>query len=293
VDGDHLLRIGGLARRTGVRPETLRAWERRYGLLSPARTSGGLRLYSGADEQRVRRMQDHMVGGLSAAEAARLAAAGGAEPADSSRAWSAERDGARMREALERLDAAEANAALDRLLSSFPLDTVFADVVLPYLREQGERWERGALTVAEEHLATNLVRARLASLTRGWESGGGPLALLACAPGELHDLPLMIFGLALRARGWRIAYLGADTPGESVADAVRKLDPSLVVVSSVLRSRFRAAAKELTVLAGRRAVAIAGAGASESLSESLGCEWLAQGPVAAAERVATGGLAGV
>ena len=192
----------------------------------------------------------------------------------------------RLGAALDGYDADEVNAIFDHLFGSLPLDTVLAEVVIPYLHDLGERWDSRTATVAQEHFASNLLRTRLAVLARGWESGDGPLALLACAPGEQHDLPLMIFGLALRTHGWRIVYLGADTPGESVADAAREIDPALVVVSSVLRSRFRAAADALAAIAGTRPLAVAGRGASESLAEALGCTWLTGGPVAAADRIA-------
>ena len=285
ADGEHHLRIGELGRRVGLKPELLRAWERRYGVLQPTRTAGGLRLYSPADERRIRTMQDRIADGLSPAEAARLVlsdestapAEHGGPPIDG------ELD--RLREALDRFDADEAHATLDRLLAAFVLDTVLGEVVIPYLRELGERWEAGTATVAQEHFASSLIRGRLGALARGWERGGGPLALLACAPGEQHDLPLLAFGLALRARGWRIAYLGADTPGESIADAARELDPELVVVSATHRSRFRSAATELAPVARARRLAVAGGGASASLAESLGAEWLGDGPVAAAERL--------
>jgi MerR family transcriptional regulator, light-induced transcriptional regulator len=285
-DVEHRLRIGELSRRLGLGPEVLRAWERRYGLPRPARTPGGLRLYSPADERRIRLMQEHIAEGLSAAEAARLVLAG-EDGLASDAAGPLEGDAQRLADALDRLDAETANTALDRLLASFLLDTVLAQVVLPYLRELGDRWEQGSATVAQEHFASNLLRGRLMALARGWERGGGPLALLACAPGELHDLPLLIFGLALRARGWRIAYLGPDTPGDSLAEAARGLDPALVVVSAVRRSRFRAAAAELAAVAERHPLAVAGPGAGRSLAESLGAEWLAEGPVAAAERLAS------
>ena len=156
-------------------------------------------------------------------------------------------------------------------------------VVIPYLRELGDLWERGEATVAHEHFASNLLRGRLAALARGWGRGDGPLALLACAPGEWHDIPLLVFGLALRERGWRIAYFGADTPGESLVDAAADLDPALVVVSAVLRARFRQASGELTALARKRPVAIAGRGATTALAESLGCHLFATDPVSAAD----------
>jgi methanogenic corrinoid protein MtbC1 len=196
------------------------------------------------------------------------------------------RDAERLRDALDRFDAAEANAALDRLLAAFLLDTVLAEVILPYLRNLGERWGEGSASITQEHFASNLLRSRLAALTRGWELGSGPLALLACAPGELHDLPLLMLGLALRARGWRVAYLGADTPGETLIDGSRELDPQLVVVAAMVRSRFRRAQADLAAVAREHRLAIAGPGASRSLADSLGAELLAEGPVAAADRVA-------
>ena len=173
------LRIGELSRRVGLKPELLRAWETRYGLLHPTRTPGGLRLYSPADERRVRRMQERMAAGLSAAEAARAVLAEETEAPAEGGGVPLDRDAERLRDALDHFDAAEANATLDRLLASFLLDTVLAEIVLPYLRDLGERWGEGNATIAQEHFASNLLRSRLAALARGWELGSGPLALLA------------------------------------------------------------------------------------------------------------------
>lgn len=288
TDREHHLRIGELGRRVGLKPELLRAWERRYGVLQPTRTAGGLRLYSPADERRIQMMQARMADGLSAAEAATLVltdeSAQQSEQAEHAGPPLAH-EAQRLRDALDRFDADEAHASLDRLLAAFVLDTVLTEVVIPYLRELGERWQAGTATVAQEHFASSLIRGRLGSLSRGWERGTGPLALLACAPGEQHDLPLLAFGLALRGRGWRIAYLGADTPGESIADAARELDPALVVVSATARARFRSAADGLADIARMRPLAVAGEGSSASLAESVGAEWVTEDPVAAAERL--------
>ena len=283
-DREHQLRIGELGRRVGLKPELLRAWERRYGVLQPTRTAGGLRLYSPGDERRVRLMQARIADGLSPAEAATVVLADDGPSGDEA-GPPLEQESERLRDALDRFDADEAHATLDRLLAAFVLDTVVSEVLIPYLRDLGERWAAGTATIAQEHFASSLIRGRLAGLARGWERGGGPLALLACAPGEHHDLPLLAFGLALRGRGWRIAYLGADTPGESMADAARALDPALVVVSATGRARFRQAADDLTAIARARPVAIAGGGASESLAESIGASLVTDDPVAAAERL--------
>ena len=218
------MRIGELSRRVGVSPELLRAWERRYGLLRPERTDGGFRLYSSADERRIQAMQQQLALGLSAAEAASVAlAAAEDEPAAAESAGDlAERRacvGGGARRARRRSRAGRPR----RLFGAFMLETVLGDVILPYLRRLGERWERNEVTIGQEHFASNLLRARLLGLARGWGRGAGPRALLACAPGELHDLPLIIFGLALRARGWRITFLGPDTPVATVAETAQRL----------------------------------------------------------------------
>ena len=228
------LRIGELSRRVGVSTELLRAWERRYGLLSPTRTAGGFRLYGDADEQRVRRMLLHLEAGVSAAEGARLALL---EPADPGAWGRAGQHGAgsaldQLRSALDRFDDAGAHAAFDSLLATFAVETVLRDAVLPYLHELGERWERGDVSIAQEHFASSLLRGRLLGLARGWGNAGSPLALLACVPGDQHDLGLICFGLALRRHGWRIAYLGPDTPLDTLGETARQLGPALVVLTA-------------------------------------------------------------
>jgi methanogenic corrinoid protein MtbC1 len=244
-----------------VSPELLRAWERRYGLLEPTRSTGGLRLYSAADLDRVRAMQQHLAEGLAAAEAAALAAA--AEPrADQAVAFSpaaARRD---LDVSLSAFDEARAHAVLDELLSTATLDSILSDVLIPFLRELGKRWERGEITVAQEHFASSILRGRLLGLARGWDRGIGPRVLLSCAPREQHDLGLVAFGLALRARGFRILYLGADTPIESVAQTARAAHPHAVVVSAVSAERFKEIAGALRELAAEYPVYLGGAGAT-------------------------------
>jgi MerR family transcriptional regulator, light-induced transcriptional regulator len=203
------LRIGELARRTGISPELLRAWERRYGLLRPSRSTGGLRLYSTEDEARVARMVAMIESGLSAAQAASAALA---EPPSPSRgeAFSDVREAPVFDGTLERLTAAldsfdepSANAALDELLSGLTLESVLQGVLLPYLRGIGDPWVAGTATVAQGHFASNVIRARLMGLARGWNVGNGRHVLLACPAAEAHELGLIMFGLVVSRRGWR------------------------------------------------------------------------------------------
>lgn len=277
------MRIGELARRTGVSPELLRAWERRYGLLHPARSPGGFRLYSTDDEGRIRAMRGLLEDGLSAAQAAQLALA----HAESASAAQLPADGAdAFLAALLDFDDSAANAAFDRLLADFSVETVLRDAVLPTLRELGERWERGETTVAQEHFASSLVRGRLLGLARGWDKGVGPRVLLAAPSQEHHDLAMIVFGLALRQHGWRVTFLGTDTPVSTLAEAAAALEPELVVVAAAIPDRLVDIADELTRLARERSVAIAGRGATPELAIRTGTHLLREDPFEASARLA-------
>ena len=276
-----LVRIGELSRRTGVGADTLRAWERRYGLLAPQRSPGGFRLYGSEDVERVSAMKALIESGVSAAEAARLAGSG---PSDAVR--SAGADGSdhaeRLADAFGRFDEADANAILDDAIARFTVDALASRVLLPVLREIGERWESGDVSVAEEHFATALLRGRMLALGRNWGAGRGPLAVLACPPGEQHDLGLIAFGLVLRQRGWRIALLGSDTPIETISDAVVKLGPNVAVLAAVSPERFDAVADEIRSLAAGTPVLIGGDGAGEEMAGRLGARALQADPITAA-----------
>jgi DNA-binding transcriptional MerR regulator len=286
------LRIGELSRRAGVSPELLRAWERRYDLLHPTRSPGGLRLYSLEDLERVRLMSRHIADGLAAREAAALAARAtfgdatdapnaGIEPAA---AFDPRRAIAGLARAVEDFDEPAAQAIVDELLSAATVDAVLSEVVMPFLRQVGDRWERGELSVAQEHFASNVVRGRLLGLGRGWGAGTGPRALLAGPPGERHDLGLIAFGLALRARGWRIDFLGADTPIDSIVRAAHTLAPAVVVVAATGAELLAPIEGELAALARDRTVAIAGE-AARDLEPPNGVTALPGDPVSEAARV--------
>ncbi len=270
------LRIGELARRTGVTPELLRAWERRYGLLRPERSSGGFRLYSAEDERRIGRMTAALERGISAGQAAQLAL--GEEDLPSADT---------LLEALLAFDDVGAHAALDRLLSSLTLETVLRDAVLPTLRELGDRWQRDEITIGQEHFASNLLRGRMLGLARGWDRGSGPRALLACPAGEQHDLSLIAFGLALREHGWRITFLGADTPVATIEQTATALQPDLIVVAAIDAAQLTPLTGELRTLATRFRLALACEGTLETLVDEVGATHLHDGPIEAAAAVAT------
>jgi methanogenic corrinoid protein MtbC1 len=173
---------------------------------------------------------------------------------------------------------------LDRLMSDFTLATALRDVVMPYLRELGERWADGELTIVQEHFASNVLRGRLAGLARGWGNGDGPRAVLACPPDEFHDLPLLIFGIILNRRGWRVDFFGVNTPVVELVDGARRSPPDLIVVAATVPERFSAIRADLADLAGVAPLALAGAGASPEAADAVGARLLTGDPVTAAQQ---------
>ena len=281
----HHLRIGQLASRVGVSTTLLRAWERRYGLLQPVRTDRGYRLYSAEDEARVHSMLALITDGVAPQQAARRVMSDTA-PAAVARADDASpaHDLALLAAALERFDDVAANAVFDELLARYTVRTVLSAVVVPYLADLGDRWARGEATIAQEHFASNVLRGRLLGLARGWDAGIGPRALLACPSGERHDLGLICFGIALRGHGWRITYLGADTPPESLQESIAALAPSAIVLAVTVKADVRIVGDGLGQ--GAPLLAIGGRSATPELAARLGAEVLDCDPVTAAARVA-------
>jgi methanogenic corrinoid protein MtbC1 len=236
-------------------------------------------------------MQAHLAHGLSAAEAAR-AVLGERSPAGADLSPAAEPQlaapaawelSAALRQALDAFDEPAAQAVLDRLMSGLSLPTALRDFVMPYLAELGERWERGTASVAQEHFASNVLRGRLAGLAQGWGSGHGPRAVLACPPGELHDLALMVFGIVLSRNGWRINYLGMSTPLEELTRTAEETHPDLIVLAATLPETLVPLTPQLTALAGRTPLALAGPGATPQIADAIGARLLTGDPVTEAQ----------
>src|SRR4051794_28982356 len=232
-------------------------------------------------------MRGAIARGMPAAEAARVAHSPQAAPARSVE------DGGelsalrlRLRDALTGFDDAGAHDALDRLFGAYTIDTALSEVILPYMHELGERWACKEIGVGHEHFASNLVHGRLLSHARKWDDGQGPLALLACPSGELHTIGLLCFGLALRARGWRITYLGADTPLATLLDLAGALRPARVILASVHSEPYLDAGDLLAELGRQVPVSLAGEGARTTAVTDLGCEVLERDPVTEAAALA-------
>lgn len=281
-DVANVLRIGAISEMTGVSSDVLRVWERRYGLLRPERTAGGFRLYTEADAERVRQMQTLLARGLRAGDAARLILEGHAPYGSQPDTAPLERLQGELLDAMTALDESALQAALDELLGGFDLDTAISRVLIPALSRLGSDWASGTVDVGQEHFGVTLVRARMLALARGWDRGLGPRALLACPPGELHDVSLIMFGLALHRRGWRVAFLGADTPLSSLEAIAHMTRPEIVVLYAHNWSRQARRQADLGELARKIPLLLAGDRA-EAMAASIHTRAFVDDPVAVAE----------
>lgn len=282
-DGESLVRIGELARRAGIPAGTLRAWERRYGVLSPRRGDSGYRLYSAEDERTLRSMVGLIEDGLAPAEAAnrvRSAPPGDEIPLDLGPMAQASRE--ELAAALKEFDGESADRVIDRAIASFSVEAFLSELALPVLREIGDRWASGEADIGEEHFASSLLRGRLLGLARGWGGGTGRRVVLACPAGERHDLGLVCFGLALRANGWRVTFLGADTPADAILACVEKKSPALLVLFAMESTWFELMEDGLAELASMTQVRLAGGGTDADLCDRTGALPLEGDPVEAA-----------
>jgi len=226
------LRIRTIARLTGIREATLRAWERRYGFPRPHRTENNYRVYGREEVEGIRRVARLIEGGLSVSEAIAQVRTTplrvlpvGEQLAE--RFWSA----------VMVMDAEEAAHVLEEAQAGMDALAACDALLMPLLREMSSR-----LDIAREHLASALIRERLRALLHAEPSPPlpGPRAVLACAPRDHHEGGLLALGLHLKRAGWRITLLGADTPVEALRSACEQVRPDVVALSCV---RHREAAE--------------------------------------------------
>ena len=211
-----LLPIRTVSILTGVNSVTLRAWERRYGLITPQRTPKGHRLYTNQDVERINRIVELLNQGISVGHVKPLldqmpgdvAAASATDESDN---WKNQQD--KMLDAIERFDEPVLDNIYNDALSLYPLDVVNQRLTTPLLRLFGERWKQRETGIAEEHFFTVYLRNKLGTRIHHMnQRGSGPMLLLACLPGELHETGLLFFALAAVSAGYRVLILGANTP---------------------------------------------------------------------------------
>jgi methanogenic corrinoid protein MtbC1 len=228
------LNIAALTKRTGVPQDTIRKWEQRYGVLKPERTPGGQRRYSELDVARIEWLKARLEEGYRIGEAASLLGTGERVP------LSADELRQEIVDATVRSDVSGLGNLVEQAVSLASLHDAFFGVLAPALTEVGTRWEAGELTVAQEHLATSTVRAAMQRMLADARAGIRGVAVLACAPGEQHEIGLLMLAVLLRADGWQVAYLGADTPVLDAVELARTLGATALCFSAGTTAGARA-----------------------------------------------------
>ncbi|MCL8026142.1 MerR family transcriptional regulator [Nocardioides bruguierae] len=286
-------RIGALAKRVGVSETLLRAWELRYGLLNPVRTTGGYRMYGPEDERRARAMQAARADGVPAAQAASRILATDRAQAEAPRTdceAPPSVDAATLRAELETamtaFDTGSMHDTIDRAFAALSVESAIREVLLPFLAGVGVGWQLGDFDVADEHFASDVVRGRLAALAAGPGSRTGPVVLLACPPKESHDIALKAFEVVLQRAGWRTRFLGPHTPLTSIEVACEVVRPDVVVLAGTARTVFELpdhAVEVVRRISASSRLLLAGAGADDALADSWGGELLQGDPISAAQ----------
>ncbi|HUP71391.1 MAG TPA: MerR family transcriptional regulator [Acidimicrobiales bacterium] len=225
------MRIGDISRRTGVPPATLRAWERRYGVLVPTRTEGGHRVYSASDLARVRQLLTLVDSGVSVSLAAQRLRGGGEQP----RQAQTQAMVAAMWEALERFDEVEVRALLVEAEAVVTVEAFLDDVVAPLVRRLAVGWRKNPRHIAREHFTSILVRSQLVQVLGDKIERQGPIVVTAAPAGEAHDLGVIMAAVVLAAHGWHPIALGAQTPCPSIDSLLAELAPPCIVLGAEQR----------------------------------------------------------
>ncbi len=225
-----------VARLTGIPIDTLRAWERRYGAVEPARDDRG-RLYDDADLRKLKLLRrlverGHAIGriaGMEEPELGRLLEAG-LDPEDrDGKADAIDLTG--LLEAVDRYDLPSVDRMLGKLSAVLSSREMVHDVVLPFMREVGRGWQLGRFTVAQEHMVSGALRNLLGSLARVQAPREGREGIVfATPPGERHELGITAAGMLAAAGGLGVTYLGADLPVGDVIEAARRTGARAVVL---------------------------------------------------------------
>ncbi len=232
--------------RVGVKPVTLRAWERRYDLLDPNRLENNYRLYSDREIQVLRWITHRMGNGLTISTAVReyheLRAKGiwpealpslqipellGRSKA-SPKGYSEQ-----LFTALTSHDEPKARQIMDGIQSMFDLETIFFEIFNPCLYEIGEAWYQGEIRIATEHFASGFIRGILMNLLQAFPvNNRAPMLLVGCAPEEFHEIGPLMLSILLRREGYQVEFLGSNLPVDDLVAYAEDVSPKMIILSA-------------------------------------------------------------
>jgi DNA-binding transcriptional MerR regulator/methylmalonyl-CoA mutase cobalamin-binding subunit len=235
--------IKAVAQATGLTVETLRAWERRYGIVVPSRDESGRRVYRAEDVLRLRRLREATERGHPIGRLAGLSDDGLASLLDEStdrRVRAASNAFVeRILESALRFRTAECEQALTLAIAMLPPQQLVSEVLQPLLREVGERWHRGELAISQERLISTVVRRHVGLMLDAYDrSARGAAVVFATLPGERHELGLLMSAMVCASHGFKVHYLGTDLPPLEIARFARESGAAGVALSVVLQERL-------------------------------------------------------
>ncbi|MDH3986323.1 MAG: MerR family transcriptional regulator [Gammaproteobacteria bacterium] len=240
-DAVSFLPIRTVANLTGINPVTLRAWERRYSLITPRRTPKGHRLYTNDDVELIKQVLDLLDQGISISQVKPLLE----QPPGQQKATALKDTGdvwknyqQKMLDAVEKFDEQVLDSIYNDALSLYPIDVLNQRLVLPLLRIIGERWKEREAAIAEEHFFSVYLRNKIGSRIHHLNqrsSSSEPLLMLACLPGEYHEIGLLLFALTTVNFGYRVLILGSNTPLEQLPKVLQQKSCAAIVLSGSAR----------------------------------------------------------
>ncbi|MFN2564097.1 MAG: cobalamin-dependent protein [Gemmatimonadaceae bacterium] len=279
--------IGVVAERTGLSPDLLRVWERRYRAVEPSRSLDGQRAYSDADVERLRLLRLATMAGRSIRQVARLttdelarlvredevARQEVSRRAETAVLASAEEDVERALELTRAVNAPGLESFLRRGAAAFGVPLFLDGLAAPLLRRMGEEWQAGRLTPAQEHVATAIIQRVLEGVIQFLIAPhDAPNLLLATPVGEQHKMGSVLAAAAAAAEGWRVTYLGPDLPAGEIAAAAVAVEARVVGVSIIYPGERDRVLAELRTLRSRLSASVplvAGGAAAVALAPEL------------------------
>lgn len=227
-----LFPISTVSSLTGVNSVTLRAWERRYGLITPTRTQSGHRLYSESDVEHIKAILQLLDEGIAISrvkEALRIV--NGETDAATPAHWFDYQQ--EMLDGIHQFDEGVLDNVYNEAMSLYPVHVVTKQLLLPLLEKLGQTWMNSDTGVAEEHFFSTFMRNKLGARFhhRNLQNKNGPLLIAACLPGEQHEFGLLLFCLNAHERGYRIILLGSDMPLNQLASVAKRTRAEGIVLS--------------------------------------------------------------
>jgi len=247
--------IKAVSQATGLSIETLRAWERRYGIVEPTRDPNGRRAYHPNDVIRLRKLREatergHPISRLARLEEGELDGILENQPATGALAAPARNFGEQIIKAAEDYRPADCDQVLGMALALLPLSQVVTDVLSPMLVEVGDRWHAGRFSIAQERIVSTAVRKQVSSVIDTYSRiATGPIMVLSTPAGERHELGILLCALLASSHNIRCHYLGADLPAAELATYATRVQADVVALSVVMSDNGHTMLGELDQLA--------------------------------------------